>query len=98
MAMSSLKIMITIVASIVIQFGLAIVGWGGWDAFFAHPAFRALAGATVVLTIVAIPSGGGISTGQQEDRSNRWVLGAFTVIALLMAFFSSYRSHRVLDA
>ena len=88
--MSSLKIMVTIVASIAIQFGLAIVGWGGWDAFFAHPAFRALAGVTVVLTIVAIPSGGGISTGQQEDRSNRWVLGAFTVIGLLMAFFSSY--------
>ena len=36
--MSSVKVLITGIVSIVIQFGLAIVGWGGWDAFFAHPA------------------------------------------------------------
>jgi hypothetical protein len=88
--MYSLKILVTVFVSILIQFGLAILGWGGWSAFFAQPAFRALAGVTVVLTILAIPSGGSISTGVQEDRNNRWVLGAFTVIALLMAFLSSY--------
>jgi protein-S-isoprenylcysteine O-methyltransferase Ste14 len=88
--MSSVKVLITGVVSIVIQFGLAIVGWGGWSAFFGHPAFRALAGITLVLMGLAFFSGGGISTGEQEDRSNRWVLGAFGVIAVLMAFFSSY--------
>ena len=88
--MNSVRIMITGAVSIAIQFGLAIAGWGGWSAFFAHPAFRALAGVTVGLACVAIFSGGGISRGEQEDRGNRWVLGAFTVIALLMAFFSSY--------
>jgi protein-S-isoprenylcysteine O-methyltransferase Ste14 len=81
---------ITGVVSIVIQFGLAIAGWGGWSAFFAHPAFLALAGVTVVLAVLAVPSGGGMSTGEREDRGNRWVLGAFSVIALLMTFFSSY--------
>jgi hypothetical protein len=35
-------------------------------------------------------SGGGMSSGDKEDHGNRWVLGAFGVIALLMAFFSSY--------
>jgi len=88
--MSSARILITGIVSIVIQFGLAIAGWGGWSAFFAHRAFRALGGATVVLIVVAVPSGGGISAGEREDRSNRWVLAAFSVIALLMAFFSSY--------
>ena len=31
-----------------------------------------------------------MSTGEKEDRGNRWVLGAFSVIALLMAYFSAY--------
>jgi protein-S-isoprenylcysteine O-methyltransferase Ste14 len=83
--------MITIVVSIAIQFGLAIAGWGGWNAFFAHPALRALAAVTVVLAALAVPSGSsGLSSGEQEDRGNRWVLGAFSLIALLMVFFSSY--------
>jgi len=45
---------------------------------------------TVVLAVLAVPSGGGLSSGEKEDRGNRWVLGAFSVIALLMGFFSSY--------
>jgi protein-S-isoprenylcysteine O-methyltransferase Ste14 len=88
--MSGVKIVITGAVSIVIQFGLAIAGWGGWSAFFAHPALRALAWVTVGLAALAVPSGGGLSTGEKEDRGNRWVLGAFSVIALLMAYFSAY--------
>jgi protein-S-isoprenylcysteine O-methyltransferase Ste14 len=88
--MSSVKIVITGVVSIVIQFGLAIFAWGGWGAFFVHPAFQVLAGVTVVLSVLAVFSGGGMSQGEKEDRGNRWVLGAFSVIALLMAFFSAY--------
>jgi protein-S-isoprenylcysteine O-methyltransferase Ste14 len=88
--MSSVKILITGIVSIVIQFGLAIAGWGGWSAFFAHPALQALTWVTLGLAALAVPSGGGLSTGEKEDRGNRWVLAAFTVIALLMAFFSSY--------
>jgi protein-S-isoprenylcysteine O-methyltransferase Ste14 len=88
--MSSVKTILTGLLAIVIQFGLAIAGWGGWSPFFAHPAMRALAAVTVVLGVLAVPSGGGISKGEQEDRGNRWVLAAFSAIALLMAFFSSY--------
>jgi protein-S-isoprenylcysteine O-methyltransferase Ste14 len=88
--MSGVKVLITGLVSIVIQFGLAIAAWGGWGAFFHHPAFRALAGVTIVLAVLAVFSGGGISSGEKEDRGNRWVLGAFGAIALLMAFFSSY--------
>jgi hypothetical protein len=88
--MSSVKVLITGIVSIVIQFGLAIAGWGGWHAFFAHPALRALAWVTVGLAALAIPSGGGISTGEKEDRSNRWVLAAISVIALIMSYSSAY--------
>lgn len=88
--MSSVKVLITGIVSIVIQFGLAIAAWGGWRAFFAHPALRALAWVTVGLAALAVPSGGGISTGEKEDRSNRWVLAAFSVIGLMMSYFSAY--------
>jgi protein-S-isoprenylcysteine O-methyltransferase Ste14 len=88
--MSSMKVVITVVLTIVIQFGLAIAGWGGWAAFFRHRVFWALACVTLLLAVLAVPSGGGLSSGEKEDRGNRWVLGAFSVIALLMAFFSSY--------
>ncbi len=88
--MSSIKIIITGIVSVVIQFALAIAGWGGWTPFWAHPAFKGLACVTAVLMVVAVPSGGGMNTGEKEDRGNRWVLGAFSVIAIMMTFFSSY--------
>jgi protein-S-isoprenylcysteine O-methyltransferase Ste14 len=90
-AATGVKIFITAVVSIVLQFGLAIAGWGGWSAFFLHPEFQALAWLTAGLVALSLFSGSsGLSTGEQEDRGNRWVLGAFAVIALLMAYFSAY--------
>lgn len=88
--MTPLKIMLTAAVGTTVQFGLAIAGWGGWNAFFAHPPFRALAVVTVALALVAVPSGFSLSPGEKEDRRNRWVLAAFTIISLLMAFFSAY--------
>jgi protein-S-isoprenylcysteine O-methyltransferase Ste14 len=89
--MTGVKAAITgVVVSFAVQYALAIAGWGGWTAFFAHPQFRVLVGVWVILGVLAVFSGGGITKGEKEDRSNRWVLAAFTVIALAMAFFSSY--------
>jgi len=90
--MSGFKVLAVSLLSIAVQFGLAIAGWGGWSAFFAHPALWALAWVTLGLVALAVFSGGGsgISSGEKEDRSNRWVLAAFSVIALLMAYFSAY--------
>ena len=88
--MTTLRILLTGIVAIVIQFGLAIVGWGGIGAFFAHPAMQALAWVTAAGLVLAVPSGGGLTTGEKEDRENRWVLGAFTLIAILMAYFSAY--------
>lgn len=80
------KLVFFSIVSVLIQFALAILGWGSFAAFFAHPALIALAIATALLLVVSFFVGGNLSTGQQEDRSNRWVLAVFMVISLLMAY------------
>jgi protein-S-isoprenylcysteine O-methyltransferase Ste14 len=77
-----------------LQFGLAILGWGGFAAFFSHPPFLAATILTVVLTVVSLFSGGNISPGEQEDRGNRWVLGAFMLLGFLLAYLCSYTDRR----
>ncbi len=81
------KLVFFSIVSVMIQFALSILAWGGWSAFFAHPALIALAVATAILLLGSFFVGGNLSTGEQEDRSNRWVLSAFTIIALLIAYF-----------
>jgi protein-S-isoprenylcysteine O-methyltransferase Ste14 len=70
--------------------GLAILGWGGIAAFFSDPARTALAVALAVLAGVSVFAGGNVSSGVREDRSNRWVLGAFAVLGLLDGFLPAY--------
>jgi protein-S-isoprenylcysteine O-methyltransferase Ste14 len=70
--------------------GLAILGWGGFAAFFSHPALIALALVGLVLAGVALFSAGNLSPGEREDRSNRWVLAAFGLIGLLLAYVPAY--------
>lgn len=78
------------VVYLVIEFTLAILGWGGFRAFFFHPQFIALAGVTIVMTAASFFSAVTISSGVKEDRSNRWVIGALSLIGLLLAFFPAY--------
>lgn len=90
-ATSSFTVFTIGMVSILIQLGLAIAGWGGWRAFFAHPALGALAWLTAGLALLSVFAGrSGFSKGEREDRGNRWVVGAVNVIALLMAYFSAY--------
>jgi protein-S-isoprenylcysteine O-methyltransferase Ste14 len=70
--------------------GLAILGWGSFAAFFSHPALIALVIVGFVLAGVALFSGGNLSPGEREDRGNRWVLAAFGVIGLLLAYLPAY--------
>jgi protein-S-isoprenylcysteine O-methyltransferase Ste14 len=80
---------IAIVASFA-YLGLAILGWGGFAAFFSHPALIALVIVGFVLTGVALFSSGNLSPGEREDKGNRWVLAAFGVIGLLLAYLPAY--------
>src|SRR5258706_2772367 len=69
---------------------LAVLGWGSFTAFFSHAALSALAIVLVVLCVVALFSGGNLSPGEREDCGNRWVLAAFGVIGLLIAYLPAY--------
>lgn len=73
-----------------VQFALAILAFGGWTAFFGHPSLIALTLVTVAMMAVAPFSSGNISSGQKEDRANRWVFIAFSLIALLSAIVPPY--------
>jgi protein-S-isoprenylcysteine O-methyltransferase Ste14 len=75
-------------------FALAILGWGGFYAFFSHPPLVALAIVYLMLVGAALFSGGNLSPGEREDRSNRWVLAAFGVIGLLQAYLPAYTDRR----
>jgi protein-S-isoprenylcysteine O-methyltransferase Ste14 len=76
--------------SAVVQFGLAVVAWGGWRPFFAHPALVALGLVTIALMAVVPFTSGNTSSGIREDRGNRWVLAAFGIIALVNAYVPAY--------
>ena len=83
----------TIVGTLV-YLGLAVLGWGGFAAFFAHPARIALAIALFVMAGVALFCGGNLSPGEREDRANRWVLVAFALIGLLAAYLPAYTDRK----
>jgi protein-S-isoprenylcysteine O-methyltransferase Ste14 len=75
--------------------GLAVLGWGGVGPFFANPARIALVVATVAMVVAALFSSGNLSTGEREDRSNRWIIGAVGVIGLLAAWLPAYTDRKV---
>jgi protein-S-isoprenylcysteine O-methyltransferase Ste14 len=84
---------ITIVATLV-YLGLAILGWGGFTAFFSHPALIALTAATFALSGAALFTSGNLSPGEREDRANRWVIAAFGLIGLVAAYLPAYTDRK----
>jgi protein-S-isoprenylcysteine O-methyltransferase Ste14 len=70
--------------------GLAVLGRGGVDAFFSQPALIALTIVLVALSTVGLFAGGNLSPGVREDRGNRWVIAAFTIVGLLDAFLPAW--------
>jgi protein-S-isoprenylcysteine O-methyltransferase Ste14 len=84
------KLVAISVLTVVVYLGLAIAGYGGFAPFFAQPAFVALTVITIALTAAALFSEGNLSTGDREDRRNRWVLAAFAVLGLLSAYLPAY--------
>lgn len=87
--MSPVTMIVALVAT-ALYLGLAILGWGGFAAFFSHPARITLAIVTLLLGIAALFTSGNLSSGEREDRSNRWVLAAFAVIGLLIGIVPAY--------
>jgi protein-S-isoprenylcysteine O-methyltransferase Ste14 len=69
---------------------LAVLGAGGFVAFFSHPARTILAVASMVMASAAFFSDVNLSSGEREDRSNRWIFLPFLIIGLLSAFLPAY--------
>jgi protein-S-isoprenylcysteine O-methyltransferase Ste14 len=84
---------VSIVATLA-YLGTAVLGWGGFAAFFSHPARIALAIATFALAGVALFSAGNLSPGEREDRGNRWVIAALTLIGLLAGYLPAYTDRK----
>jgi protein-S-isoprenylcysteine O-methyltransferase Ste14 len=92
--MSRLILALASAGMILAYIGLAIVGWGGFDAFFANPARTALVIVTAAMAAAALFSSANLSTGEREDRSNRWVIAALGVIGLLSAWLPAYTDRK----
>ncbi len=92
--MSRLKTAVFSIGGVLAYLGLAVLGWGGFAGFFSHPALIALVIATLVMAVAAVYSGGNLSAGEREDRSNRWVIYALGIIGLLSAFVPAYTDRK----
>ena len=78
------------IVSVALYLGLAIAGAGGPGLFFSHPPLTAVALVTVALAGASLFSEGHVGGGVREDRSNRWVIGAFGVLGFLDAYLPAY--------
>jgi protein-S-isoprenylcysteine O-methyltransferase Ste14 len=85
----SLRLTLILLATAV-YFGLAMVGYGGIGAFLRNPARAALVVAALALSGAAVFVGGNISSGEREDRGNRWVIAALGVLGLVMGYLPAY--------
>ncbi|HEY6718485.1 MAG TPA: isoprenylcysteine carboxylmethyltransferase family protein [Reyranella sp.] len=92
--MPTLRLALFTIAGVLVNLGLAVLGWGGFDAFFSHPALIALVVVTLVMTVAALFSSGNLSSGEREDRSNRWIIGAIGLIGLLSAWLPAYTDRK----
>ena len=79
-----------IMAGTLAYLGLAVLGEGGFAAFFSHPARIVLVIIVFVLAGASLFSPGNLSPGEREDRGNRWVITALGLIGLLMAYLPAY--------
>jgi len=71
-------------------FALSIVAFGGWTAFISHWTLIVLMLVTAAATFIAPFSRGNLSSGEKEDRGNRWVFVAFGLLMLASAVVPPY--------
>jgi len=86
----SAKLAFFAIASTLAYLGLAVWGLGGFSAFFSHAPLVVIVLATLVMTIASLFTEVNLSSGEREDRANRWVLPAFGVIGLLSGYLPAY--------
>ena len=82
------------VLTTVLYLWLAVRGSGGWTAFFRHPARAGVAAASVLMASAAFCSDANLSSGEREDRSNRWIFLPLLAIGLLSGFLPAYTERK----
>ena len=87
---AGLKLRLSAVIGTCFYLALAIWGWGGFGPFFAHPARIAVTVIFFLLTFASMLTAGNLSTGEREDRGNRWVLAAFGILSILAAYLAPW--------
>ncbi|MGA9486653.1 MAG: isoprenylcysteine carboxylmethyltransferase family protein [Methylocella sp.] len=90
MTTPTLRLTLGTVAATAAYLGLAVLGWGGFAAFFSHPTLTSVAIVTFVLAGAALFSSGNLSSGVREDRGNRWIFVPLAVISVLSAYLPAY--------
>ncbi|MGO9723329.1 MAG: methyltransferase family protein [Methylocella sp.] len=90
MTTPTLRLTLGTVAATAAYLGLAVLGWGGFSAFFSHPALTGVAIVTFVLAGAALFSSVNLSPGVREDRGNRWIFAPLAVIGVLSAYLPAY--------
>jgi protein-S-isoprenylcysteine O-methyltransferase Ste14 len=88
--MALLSRLTLIVVGTAVYLGLAVLGWGGFADFFCRPAFVVLSVLLFALSGAAVFADGNLSPGEREDRGNRWVIAALTVIGLVAGYLPAY--------
>ncbi|WJK07820.1 methyltransferase family protein [Pseudomonas fluorescens] len=89
MKMSAQMTVVAVLATLA-YLGLAMWGIGGVAVFFSHGALVVVALATLAMVVASLFTEVNLSTGEREDRANRWVIPAFAVIGLVSAFLPAY--------
>jgi protein-S-isoprenylcysteine O-methyltransferase Ste14 len=92
--MSSPKLRSVTIGAVLFQFSLAVLGEGGLRAYLSHPPLIAVAVLILALTIAALFSEGSMSSGEREDRGNRWVLPVFGIMLFAMAILPPYADRK----
>ncbi|MBV9567571.1 MAG: isoprenylcysteine carboxylmethyltransferase family protein [Hyphomicrobiales bacterium] len=77
-----------------VYLGLAVLGEGGLRHFFSRPLLTVAAIVLFVLSGAALFTEGGLSSGEREDRGNRWVIVALGALGILAAFLPAYTDRR----
>ena len=83
-----------IVVGAAVYLRLAVLGWGGFAAFFSHPALIALAIVLFAMCGAALFADGNLSPGVREDRGNRWVIIAFALVGAALAYLPAYTDQK----
>jgi protein-S-isoprenylcysteine O-methyltransferase Ste14 len=85
---------IGIAGGTVLQLGLAILGRGGFAAYFSCAPLMALSVAVIAISVAAMFAGGNLSAGVREDRGNRWVIPVLSIIGLVSLFVPAWTDRK----